>query len=78
MSKIIRLGGGGGFADDRIDSAVDLIERGNIDYLAFDSLSENKLSQVTMKKLADPTHPGYDRMLEYRMKRILPSLLKKG
>lgn len=76
--KIIRIGGGGGFADDRIDAALDLIENGRIDYLSFDSLSENELSQVAMKKLTDPTHPGYDRMLEYRMEKILPAALKHG
>lgn len=76
--KVIRIGGGGGFADDRIDAAVELIEKGNLDYLSFDALSENELSQVAMKKLNDPSHPGYDRMLEYRMERILPAALKHG
>ena len=74
--KNIRIGGGGGFADDRIDAAVTLIERGNIDYLSFDSLSENELSQITMKKLDNPAIPGYDWMLEKRMKQILPAALK--
>ena len=74
--KIVRIGGGGGFADDRLDAAVELIERGNIDYLSFDSLSENELSQITIRKLEDPTIPGYDRCLEMRMKEILPAALK--
>lgn len=74
--KVIRIGGGGGFADDRIDAALELIEKGNIDYLSFDALSENELSQVAMKKLKDPEHPGYDRMLEYRMETLLPAALK--
>jgi hypothetical protein len=76
--KVVRIGGGGGFADDRIDAAVELLEKGNIDYLSFDSLSENELSQIAMKKLNDASHPGYDRMLEYRMKYILPAALKNG
>lgn len=74
--KVVRIGGGGGFADDRIDAALELIEKGNLDYLSFDALSENELSQVAMKKLQDPSHPGYDRMLHYRMERILPAVLK--
>lgn len=74
--KRIRIGGGGGFADDRIDAALELIEKGQLDYLSFDALSENELSQVAMKKLSEPDHPGYDRMLEYRMKQILPAALK--
>ena len=78
QKKVIRIGGGGGFADDRIDAAVELVEKGNIDYLSFDSLSENELSQVAMKKLRDATHPGYDRMLEYRMNTLLPAALKNN
>jgi hypothetical protein len=70
--KVIRLGGGGGFAGDRIDAAVELGEHGNIQYLCWDSLSENELSLVTMRKLSDPSFPGYDTMLERRMKEILP------
>lgn len=70
--KVIRLGGGGGFAGDRIDAAVELAERGNIQYLCWDSLSENELSLVTMRKLSDPSFAGYDTMLESRMKEILP------
>lgn len=77
-NKVVRIGGGGGFADDRIDAALELVEKGNLNYLSFDALSENELSQVAMKKLSDPTHPGYDRMLEYRMGRILPMALKNG
>ena len=55
--KIIRIGGGGGFADDRLDAAVELIEKGDIDYLSFDSLSENELSQITIRKLEDLASP---------------------
>ena len=76
--KIIRIGGGGGFADDRLDAALELIELGDIDYLSFDSLSENELSQISMRKLDDPSIPGYDRCLELRMKEILPAALKHG
>lgn len=76
MERVIRIGGGGGFADDRIDAAIELCVKGNIDYLSFDSLPENELSQVVAKKLNDPAHPGYDRMLEYRMERLLPAALE--
>ena len=33
--KKIRIGGGAGFAGDRVDPAVTLIERGNLDYIIF-------------------------------------------
>ena len=55
-NKVIRIGGGGGFADDRIDAALELVEKGNLDYLSFDALSENELSQVAMKKQIGRAH----------------------
>ena len=33
--KKIRIGGGAGFAGDRVDAAVILIEKGNLDYIIF-------------------------------------------
>jgi len=75
--KVIRLGGGGGFASDRIDAALELVEKGNINYLCSDSLSENELSLVTMRKLQDQSFPGYDTMLQIRMKDILPVALRR-
>ena len=33
--KKIRIGGGAGFAGDRVDAAVVLIEKGNLDYIIF-------------------------------------------
>lgn len=76
--KTIRIGGGSGYAEDRVDHAVDMIENGNLDYICFDSLSENELSQVTNKKLLDPSLPGFDTYLERRMQRVLPAALKHG
>ena len=74
--KTVRIGGGAACAEDRVDHAVDMIERGNLDYVIFDSLSENELSQVTIKKLQDPSLPGYDLQLEKRMTKVLPAVLK--
>lgn len=31
--KTIRIGSGAGYAGDRIEPAIDLIERGNLDYI---------------------------------------------
>jgi hypothetical protein len=36
----LRIGCGAGFADDRIDPAADLAERGGLDYLVFECLAE--------------------------------------
>jgi hypothetical protein len=32
MARTLRIGGGAGFAGDRIGPAVDLVERGELDY----------------------------------------------
>jgi hypothetical protein len=40
----VRLGAGSGFAGDRIDPAVDLAERGDLDYLVFECLGERTVA----------------------------------
>ena len=37
--KTIRIGSGAGYAGDRIEPAIDLIERGNLDYIIFECLA---------------------------------------
>lgn len=75
-TKKIRIGGGAACAEDREDHAVEMIERGELDYICFDSLSENELSQVTIHKLSHPEDKGYDLQLEKRMSQVLPAALK--
>jgi hypothetical protein len=41
---VIRIGAGSGFAGDRIDPAVDLAERGDLDYLVFECLGERTVA----------------------------------
>ena len=50
--RSVRLGTGTGFSGDVLDPAVDLVERGNIDYLCFDHLAELTLAnqQKMMKR----------------------------
>lgn len=78
MSKVIRIGGGGGYAAIHLDPALELIEKGNIDYICFDALSENELSLVTMNKLKNPSAPGYDMQMEKRMKQLLVPAMKNN
>lgn len=74
----VRIATGSACAEDRLDPAVELIEKGDIDYIGFDSLSENELSIVAMNKLQKPDAPGYDLYLEKRMSRILLPALKNN
>ncbi len=73
----IRIGAGAGFSGDRIEPAIDLAERGDLDYLAFECLAERTIALAHLQKLADPTR-GYDPLLEERMRRVLPIAMRKG
>ena len=46
----IRVGTGAGFSDDRIDPAIDLAERGNVDYLVFECLAERTIARENLTR----------------------------
>ncbi|MBL8703298.1 MAG: DUF1446 domain-containing protein [Rhodospirillales bacterium] len=73
----MRIGCGAGFANDRIDAAVALAERVDLDYLALECLGERTVAFAQLRKLGNPKH-GYDALLERRMEALLPILARKG
>jgi len=73
----LRIGGGAGFAGDRLEPALILVERGEIDYLILECLAERTVAIAQKDKLADPTR-GYDGMLLRRMEMLLPAIAKRG
>jgi hypothetical protein len=75
--KRIRIGGGAGYSGDRIEPAVELAEKGNIDYLVFECLAERTIALAQRAKLADPA-AGYDPLLDERMRAVLPLCAAKG
>lgn len=46
----IRVGTGAGFSDDRIEPAVELAERGGVDYLVFECLAERTIARETLMR----------------------------
>ena len=56
---MVRVGGGSAGAEERIDAAVELAEKGDLDYLCFDSLSEVELSSIAIAMRNDPATLGY-------------------
>ena len=50
--KTIRIGSGAGYAGDRIEPAMELIEKGNLDYIIFECLAERTVAigQQTKRK----------------------------
>src|SRR5437763_7406210 len=73
----IRIGSGAGYAGDRIEPAVELAERGDIDYLIFECLAERTIALAQQARMKDPG-AGYDPLLEARMLAVLPACAKKG
>jgi len=72
----VRIGSGAGYSGDRIEPAVELAERGELQYLAFECLAERTMAIAQQARLADPTQ-GYDPLLEDRMQAVLPICAEK-
>ena len=77
MKKSVRIGSGAGYSGDRIEPAVELAEKGDIDYLIFECLAERTIAIAQHAKMKDP-QAGYDPLLEARMRAVLPVCVKKG
>ena len=75
--KKIRLGSGAGYSGDRIEPAVELAEKGDIQYLCFECLAERTIAIAQQAKMKDPSQ-GYDALLASRMEAVLPICHKKG
>ena len=76
QQNVLRIGCGAGFSGDRLEPAVILCEKGNLDYLVLECLAERTIALAQKRKAADPSK-GYDVLLEKRMQLLLP-LLKKN
>ena len=69
--KTLRIGSGAGYSGDRIEPAVELAERGELDYLVFECLAERTIALAQQARISDPAG-GYDPLLSERMRRVLP------
>lgn len=74
--KTIRIGSGAGYAGDRLEPALELIEKGNIDYISFECLAERTIAIAQMAKLKDKSK-GYNDLLYYRMEQAIPLAWEK-
>ncbi len=73
----IRLGGGAGYSGDRIEPAVELAEKGDIQYLCFECLAERTIAIAQQAKMKNPS-VGYDALLTARMEAVLALCWQKG
>jgi hypothetical protein len=75
--RTIRIGSGAGYSGDRIEPAVELAEKGNIQYLVFECLGERTVALAQQARMKNPDS-GYDPLLEERMRAVLPTCAAKG
>ena len=58
----LRIGCGAGFSGDRLEPAVILAEKGDLDYLVLECLAERTIALAQKRKAADSAQ-GYDPLL---------------
>jgi Acyclic terpene utilisation family protein AtuA len=77
MMRTIRIGSGAGYSGDRIEPAVELAEKGDIQYLVFECLGERTVALAQQARMKNPDG-GYDPLLEERMRAVLPICASRG
>ena len=75
--RTIRIGSGAGYSGDRIEPALELAEKGDIQYLVFECLGERTVALAQHARMKSPDG-GYDPLLEERMRAVLPICAAKG
>ncbi|MBR1215533.1 acyclic terpene utilization AtuA family protein [Bradyrhizobium sp. JYMT SZCCT0180] len=75
--RTIRIGSGAGYSGDRIEPAIELAEKGDIQYLVFECLGERTVALAQQARMKNP-EGGYDPLLEERMRAVLPLCAAKG
>ncbi|MFN8357228.1 MAG: acyclic terpene utilization AtuA family protein [Spirosomataceae bacterium] len=77
MKNKIRIGCGAGFSGDRIEPAIILAQKGELDYLVLECLAERTIALAQKRKMTD-SNKGYDPLLERRIETLLPHLVKNN
>jgi hypothetical protein len=77
MMRTIRVGSGAGYSGDRIEPALELVEKGDIQYLVFECLGERTVALAQQARMKNPD-VGYDPLLEERMRAVLPLCAARG
>lgn len=75
--KTIRIGAGAGYSGDRIPPAVELAEKGQLDYLVFECLAERTIALAQLERSQD-ARLGFDPLLRDRMEAVLPACVGQG
>jgi hypothetical protein len=76
-TRPLRIGCGAGYSGDRIEPAVELVARGDLDVIVFECLAERTIALAQQAKARDPGG-GFDPLLEERMVAVLPEARRRG
>jgi len=75
--RTFRIGAGAGYSGDRVPPAVELAEKGALDYLVFECLAERTIALAQLQRSQD-ARLGFDTLLAARMLAVLPACVAQG
>lgn len=76
--EALRIGSGAAWWGDRVEPAGLNAQKGDLDYLCFETMAEATVSAAQVRARRDPSFPGYDTYLDDRMRAVLPACMKRG
>ncbi len=76
-ADVFRIGTGAGFSADRLDPALDLAKRGDLDVMVLECLGERTVAFAHRDRMANPAR-GYNALLDRRMRALLPACRAAG
>jgi hypothetical protein len=74
----LRIGAGAAWWGDRISPAALNAEKGDLDYLCFETMAEATVSVAQVRARRDPHFPGYDTYFDDRLRAVLPHCIRRG
>ena len=76
-ARVVRIGGASGFWGDSLLGPVQLVERGEIDYLVFDYLAETTMSILAAARMKDPEAGYATDFVHSAMRAVLAQVSRK-
>ena len=76
-TRTLRIGAGASYAGDRVEPATLLAERGELDYLVYETLAERTIALANLERRRNP-EAGYNELLEDRFYSALPHCKRNG
>lgn len=77
MTDAIAVGAGAGYAGDRVEPAIALLESVDLDYLVFECLAERTIANAQLERLLEPSR-GFSPRFGERMRAALPVCAERG